>query len=111
MGAAHDVDVHLADNVANAGNVEFFRLEVVADELRDLPDEEGDFGEVVGGELVEIFDSFFDCGDDEEPGESGVVFQEDLAATTGADEMSAFFQARMEFKCHRRTLREGPLCW
>lgn len=71
MGAAHDVDVHLADNVANAGDVEFFRLEVVADELRDLPDEQDDFS----GQLVEIFDSFFDCGDDEEPGESGVVFR------------------------------------
>jgi len=90
------MDVHLADDVANASDVEFFGLKVGGDEVRNLPDEEGDFGKVVGGELVEVLDVLRNFGDDEDPREGGVVFQEDLTAATFSDEMSARFEARME---------------
>jgi hypothetical protein len=56
------VDVHLADHVANAGDVEFGGLEMVGDEEGDVADELGDGFVTFGGELVEVFDALVDFG-------------------------------------------------
>lgn len=46
--AGDDVDVHLAHDVANGGNIDFVRLKLSVHELGDLPDGETDRGEVGG---------------------------------------------------------------
>ncbi len=94
------MDVHLADDVADAGDVEFVGLKVGGGEVGNLADEEGHFGEVIGGELVEVFDAFFDFGDDKEPRERGIVFEEDLATGATSDEVCSGFEAGVECEGH-----------
>ena len=95
-----DVDVHLTDDVADAGDVEFFGLEGFLDEVRDFANEECDFGEFLRRELVKVFDFLADFGDDEDPGEGGVFLESDLAAFGDAEEVGAGFEAGMKGKGH-----------
>lgn len=98
-GAPYDVDVHLPDLIADAGDVEFVWLEMVGKELAHLADGLGDF--VVGfrGQLVEVFCAFHFWHEDD-PREKGAVLQEHAAAAEGADFKTARCQPWMKLKCH-----------
>ena len=100
FGASDDMDVHLPDDVTDAGDVEFGGLKVVGEEEGGVADELGDGGELLRGELMEVFDVFIDLGDDEEPGEEGVVLEEDLAAVAVSEEVAAGGEAGMEGEGH-----------
>ena len=71
--------MHLTNDIANAGDVEFFRFEVITHEAGDLTNEEYDFGKFISRELMEIFNSLFDLRNNEDPGEGGVVLEENPA--------------------------------
>lgn len=75
------MDVHLADDVSDAGDIKFVGFEVVGNEGGNLTQEKEDFRKLMGLQLVEIFDPFFDFRHDEEPGEGGIVFEEDLTGS------------------------------
>jgi len=64
-GAADDVNVHLADDVSDTGDVELVGFEMVVDEVRDDPDDKCDLGVSLGGELVEVFKAFLNFRNDE----------------------------------------------
>ena len=64
-GAADDVNVHLTDDVSDAGDIEFLRLEMVVDEVRGCPDDKYDLGVSLGGELVEVFNALLNFRNDE----------------------------------------------
>lgn len=93
--------MHLADLIADAGHVEFFRLEVVAHEPGNLADEKDHLGELRRGKLMEVLDSFVYFWNDEDPGESGIVLQEDLAASGFSNQVAALAEACVEFEGHR----------
>jgi hypothetical protein len=101
LGAADDVDVHLADDVSDAGDVEFVGFEMVVDEVRGGTDDKCDLGVSLGGELVEVFNAFLNFRNDEQPGEGGVVFESKMAAADERERMGAFFEAWVELETHR----------
>ena len=94
-GAADDVDVHLPHLIADAGDVEFFRLEMTGDESGDGADDVHHFVVDVGRELVEVFDAG-DFGDNEEPGKQGVVLEQHAAAAEAAEFVAAGGKAGVE---------------
>lgn len=80
-GACDQVDVHLAHDVSNAGDIEFFAFEVVAHELRNLANEEDDFRKLISRKFMEVFNVIVGFGDDEEPGKSRVILEKNPASS------------------------------
>ena len=101
-GAADDVDVHLAHHVADAGDVEFFRLEVIGDEDRYFADDGSDLIVAPGTELVQVFDIGF--GNDEEPGKNSVVFEQNVTVADESDRVGTGCEPGMEGECHELEL-------
>lgn len=97
--AANDVNVHLPDLVADAGDIEFFRRKVAGDKFADLSHRAHDLEVLVGLELVQILNAV-DLGDKQQPREQRVVFQEQAATAKPPDFEAACREAWMEFKCH-----------
>jgi hypothetical protein len=56
---------------------------------------------LIGREFVKVFDVRCRFRDDDEPGESGVVFKENPAGAGFTDEMGALIEPGVEFKRHR----------
>ena len=98
-GASHDVQVHLPDDIADAGDVELFRLKVRCDKFRDSADRGHDFIVLRCGKLVEILDAV-DLRDEKQPWENRVVLQKKSATTEPAEFVASSFKLWVEFKCH-----------
>ena len=107
--SGNEVDVELRDEVADGGDVDFMRGEFFFDEVGHLPDGEHDGGKVVGVEMVELGEVFRDFGDENEPGEKGVVFEEDSASSEGAEVESASGETGVELEGHRVGLKSELL--
>jgi hypothetical protein len=80
----HDVKVHLADLVADAGDIEFGGAKMIVHEFGGGADKRHDFVVVAWWELMEVLDLVADFWHDEDPRKDRVVFEQDLAAISAA---------------------------
>ncbi len=96
LGAPNDVNVHLTNLIADAGDVKLFRLEVLREEARDITNQDGDLKETFERKLMKVFDTLLDLGDDKNPGEEGIVLEEDKAIVAATQWVSSCRESGME---------------
>ncbi len=76
-----DVDVHLADDIADGRDVDFVGVKGGTDPVGELSDVEADFAVASGGQLVQLGDGRVHLWDEDEPEEVGVVFEKQLSVS------------------------------
>ena len=73
--------------------------------VEKLGDDAGGFADgkiIVGIELVDLGDGLIHLGDEDDPGEQGVVFKEDAADAVGAEVVPACGESWVDLKGHGR---------
>lgn len=100
MVTADHMNVELADDVADGGDVHFVHAEGGFDPGGKLPGVETNFAIEFGGKLVEFGDFRFDFRDQQQPEEMGIVFQQHTACAQSAQREGRTGKAGIEFKGH-----------
>jgi hypothetical protein len=96
---ADKVNVHLADLVSNAADVEFLGLKIKCEKLGNSPDCPRDLSVSLRIQLMQILDTL-DLRHKNQPGKKRVVFQEQKAAVNPADFRAACCKFGMKGECH-----------
>jgi hypothetical protein len=107
-GTADDVDVHLPHDVADAGDVEFFRRKVGLDELGNFPHRGQHFDVTRLVELMQVLHPL-DLRHEDEPRKERVVLQQQPAVRDATEDETAVFQLGIQCKSHVSRKPSSPV--